>query len=317
MIMKRMYALLMILVLLFSQTGCSSRELSQTILSYVSGSDSAQKDQTGSDSGASGDGKKLFALADSSPKGTQPRLIYYEENTAVNFYDEGHFGYLALAYYAPKAVEPSVGMWQGDEFLDSLYTLVLDSGWVVAYISELPQKPDGQSDADYGKEIILKFYYHEDEDDHNPDLVLSLSDLGEPMTQEELCSIGFSLIEGHVCYIGYGGARYGSYGFELPFAKIWVDEYHNLSYESVEKIVEKFHFYAGDGTPLDQYFEGYYMQVDPGFAQTSTYLNFYPDDGQEHPEMAKAMCEKLQACKPYMEYTGPDGVTQRFPFLQK
>ena len=75
--------------------------------------------------------------------------------------------------------------------------------------------------------------------------------------------------------------------------------------------VEDFAFFAGDGTPLAEAFEGYTFEVraryDDMYAvfQSSTSTS---EDNMNHGDV-------LAALKPYMVYTAKDGTTQRFDLL--
>lgn len=80
----------------------------------------------------------------------------------------------------------------------------------------------------------------------------------------------------------------------------------------MEELAGHLSFFAEDGTPLEQYFDGFdSIAMEAG--ATSIYALLYRSDGAPYDKTQyKAMCEELRACNPYMIFTGSDGVEQRF-----
>ena len=79
--------------------------------------------------------------------------------------------------------------------------------------------------------------------------------------------------------------------------------------------MDRFSFFAGDGTPLGEYFDGYTLKPEP--RDLSMYVYLYQDDGTKDEAKNKSMCAELKACHPYAVYTGADGQTHQFPFFEK
>lgn len=139
-------------------------------------------------------------------------------------------------------------------------------------------------------------------------------DIGEQMTDAELQGIGFTFLDGRCCIIGQGRATYGSDNFGLFFGITRFDEDLDQNLSEIEGFGDQLKFYAGDGTPLEDYFDGFgTLKVD--VRDSSIYALLYSDGGTSKAE-TELMCDKLREAKPYMVFTGKDGTTQQFQLLQ-
>lgn len=143
----------------------------------------------------------------------------------------------------------------------------------------------------------------------------------ETLTKEEAVEIGLDIVDDHICIVSTGKPSYGWDNFTAPFVYInYLDEYHDRTIDEIDGLMESFSFYAEDGTPLGECFEGYTMKCEPGAFGTCICIYFYRDDtsgrkSSELKEEHKAKCDELRALKPYIVYTALDGTTQQFPFF--
>ena len=93
-------------------------------------------------------------------------------------------------------------------------------------------------------------------------------------------------------------------------------ENYNWNQRSWPIQAESFQVFAGDGTPLGDYFEGYDLVIVDD--EDREYIDIRLDvaDKNYSESRNKAMCDEVRACEPYMVYTASDGSTLTIPLLQ-
>lgn len=136
----------------------------------------------------------------------------------------------------------------------------------------------------------------------------------EQMTEDEMEAIGLDFLDGHCCIVGDGMTTYNGNSFGLTFGISWIDDYYFTSFREIEGFADRFSYFAGDGTPLAEYFEGY------STLEITTMINMFDvmllqDGDTGDKEQNEKMCDELRACEPYLIYTGLDGTEQRFDLL--
>ena len=136
----------------------------------------------------------------------------------------------------------------------------------------------------------------------------------EQMTEEEMKAIGLDFLDGHCCIVGDGKTTYNGNSFGLTFGINWMDDYYFTSFRELDGFADRFSYFAGDGTPLAEYFEGY------STLEMTTMINMFDvmllqDGDTGDKEKNEKMCDALRACEPYLIYTGLDGTEQKFDLL--
>ena len=216
------------------------------------------------------------------------------------FEDDGEqFTYLAFALLGPA--DAGFHLEGGtSEIADAWLTINhMDGGWRVVTCTELP---GGVTTEDVSLSVT----------DHSTseEKTVLLSDWGEPMSKEELQTVGIYEIEGHLALVGDGYVTTSSdqYGFNVGLGLIGAD-YGNpkTDFPTLENAAEVFRFYAADGTPLE---ESIGQEIEEFFMNAGTLkVRFGLKDGAD----ADTENEKLKEKDPYMEYTNADGETFQFP----
>ena len=126
--------------------------------------------------------------------------------------------------------------------------------------------------------------------------------------------IGLDFLDGHCCLVSDGRTMYSGKAFGLTYGITWFDDYYFGSFQDIEGFADRFSYYAGDGTPLAEYFKGY------STLEITTMINMFDvmllqDGDTGDKEKNKKMGDELRACEPYLIYTGLDGTEQRFDLL--
>lgn len=213
--------------------------------------------------------------------------------------DGEQFTYLAFALLGPADAGFHL---EGNtsEIADAWLTINhMDSGWRVVTCEELPS---GVTTED----VSLSVTDHSTSDGKT----VLLSDWGEPMSKEELQTVGLYEVEGHLTIAGEGRTAKNSdqYGFMVGLGLIG-PEYGNpeTSFPTLENAAQVFQFYAADGTPLAQSLG---QEIDECFMTGSTLKVWF---GLPEETDAEAALDKLVEKDPYMEYTNADGETFHFP----
>ena len=283
---KRIVCLAGILMLSITLSGCSN---SATDTSKNEGNEGQSSSQQGS--AVMGDNEQNV----SSLEDCQLRLIDCHQ-----FEDDGEqFTYLAFALLGPADAGFHL---EGNtsEIADAWLTINhMDGGWRVVTCTELP---GGVTTED----VSLSVTDHSTSDEKT----VLLSHWGDPMSKEELQTVGIYKIEGHLVIVGEGSTSKSSdqYGFMVGLGLVG-PEYGNpeTAFPTLENAAQVFRFYAADGTPLAQSLG---QEIDECFMTGSTLkVRFELPEGTD----ADTALDKLIEKDPYMEYTNADGETFRFP----
>ncbi len=221
--------------------------------------------------------------------------------------------YLCVAYYGPCS-GASFANTDGKRIADFVGYGRPSHGWTIIQCKEFPEE--------YANEDVMLLVTDQTAE-RNADgtYQTGLFPFPETLTKEEAVEIGLDIVADHICMVSTDKPTYGWNNFTAPFVYVnYLDEYHGRPIEEIEGLMESFSFYAEDGTPLGECFEGYTMKCEPGIG-TSICIYFYNDDtsgsSSALKEQNKAKCDELRALKPYIVYTAPDGTTQQFPFFKE
>ena len=205
--------------------------------------------------------------------------------------------WIAVAYYGPENVRLSP-CWNGevDPWPFGQYGRDLSSGWTVAYILRRPEIGDSPFSAEELEGLGLVAEDREDESSS-----VTFENL-EQMSETEMRAIGLPFLDGHRCLIGTQ-TSVGGDNFRMIVDFSWMDE---MSEADSEGFLDRVSFFAGDGTPLDHYFDGYTLEttLDTNITFTIS-VDFCSSSSDE--EQNKTMIQELKASEPYMIYTGLDG----------
>ena len=152
-----------------------------------------------------------------------------------------------------------------------------------------------------------------------------ITDFEDSRTEEELRASGFVVWDDHYAAMLETRTTYGSgsstdldtpsFGlfFEMyPYGKDWAS-----GLKDIEGLSEQLAFYAGDGTPLEEYFEGF-DSIAIEINDVTIYALIYQSEGASYDESQyKEMCNELRACTPYMILTEKDGTVQKFTLFDE
>lgn len=292
---KRLVFLVLTVLLLGTMTACTKKSGSSD--KPINESNTAQAEDSFLENSETvvDEGKNVLTLEDS-----ELRFVYARDNFVVVAF-HGPDGDIGMHFCNPDGsdLEQTALLGYGD----------LGNGWTLGITYELSENYTaddlGLSVTDYDGEKMADGTY----------ATKVFSDLGEPMTEAELKDIGLSFLDGACGVVSSGRTTYGSGNFGLFFSISWLDDNFDKSLDEVEGFsVDHFSFFAGDGTPLGEYFDGYTLQVDP--RDSSIYVLLFQDADPKDEAKNESMCDELKDCQPYAVYTGTDGSTQQFSFLQ-
>lgn len=237
-----------------------------------------------------GEAAKALTLADG-----EARLIYANNTYAV------------AAYYGPKDISASFCREDGSIVGGMVGYGHPSDGWTLIISREFPEGYDysgiGVMVTDQGAE--------KNADGRYP--TQNYLDI-EQMSTEEMRDIGLDFLDGHCCLVGGGQEIYSSNSFGITFGITWFDDYYFTSFREIEGFADRFSYFAGDGTPLEEYFDGY------SSLEITTMINMFDvelvqDSTSGDKAQNEKMCGELKDCHPYMIYTGTDGTQQRFDLL--
>lgn len=211
--------------------------------------------------------------------------------------------YLLLAYYGPQEdISATFCNADGTDFskAPTPYKCLLGKGWRLIDKKELPVGVDvdfiALRVADYAADGNARVF----------------SDFGAAMTDDELKEIGVTFFEWHACCITDSDqVLYDSSEFGILLSFCWIAEDRNMTAENWPFSLEAFAFFAGDGTPLEDAFEGYTFEVSARY--DDMYAVFRSSASTSEDNMNN--CDVLAELKPYMVYTAKDGTTQYFELL--
>lgn len=293
---KRLVFLILTVLLLGMMTACTKKSGSAD--KPVNESNSAQaEDSSAENNDAAVDEEEKVPTLENS----ELRFVYAKDNFVVVAF-HGPDGDIGMHFCNPDGsdLSPSAFLGYGD----------LGNGWTLGITYELSENFTaddlGLSVTDYDGEKMPDGTY----------ATKVFSDLGEPMTEEELKDIGLSFLDGACGVVGRGRTIYGSDSFGMFFSISWLDDNFDKNLDEVEGFsVDRFSFFAGDGTPLGEYFDGYTLQLEP--RDSVIYVYLYQEEGSKDEAKNESMCDELKDCQPYAIYTGADGSTQQFTFFQK
>lgn len=260
-----------------------------------------------SDGGGTLDGSAASDSETQSEKSSEPaaeltldnaeaKLVYAKDNYAVAAFHgpDGDIG----AHFCDAG---------GEKVRDCFGSVSLGNGWTLLSSNEFPEGYDyseiGLSVTDYDAKPTA--------DGHYPSAdYLKI----EQMPEDEMRDIGLVFLDGHCCYVGPGRMTYGGYSFGFSYGITWFDDYYFTPFTEIDGFADRFTYFAGDGTPLDEYFEGYTeLEITP---MTSMFDVMLVNKDVFDKEKNESMCDELKKCDPYMIYTGLDGTQQKFDILE-
>lgn len=142
--------------------------------------------------------------------------------------------------------------------------------------------------------------------------------LGEPMTDQELKDVGFDFLDGHCCIVSSGRGTYGPSNFGIMFNISWFCDGYDRESKTIDidGFWDRFTFFTGDGTPLEEAFEGFSdLQVNSRDDSSVNVLLY--TEGSSDKETLKKLVRELMESQPYMIYTDEDGTTHTFTLEDK
>lgn len=266
----------------------------------------------GKTSGAADAGTETDSSADSAgeqlPETTETPEIALEDSQAKLIYAKDN--YAVAAFYGPDggdSVNADFCDAEGNSAGVFCGTGTLKDGWQLVVSREFPKGYDYS-----GIGVIIEDVKAErDADGKYPSkTILNI----EQMSEDEMRELGIDFLDGHACIVGDGGTTYGNWEVGIECNITWFDDMYFEDLRTVDGFTDHFSFFAGDGTPLEDYFEGYStLEVEPLITWVKATLKQDGDTADEAKN--KSMCDELNACNPYMIYTGLDGTEQRFELL--
>ena len=213
----------------------------------------------------------------------------------IDFYPYEGNTFLVFAFLGPGG---DVSMYlensNGEERVTDLPTVGMKNGWKVKRCFELP----GGCSLDNLQLNVTNY---------DTDEKAIFSDWGDPMTVEEMENCGIYDMEGYYMMVGSGRKYKGRerFGIQVGYAPVGRDG--QLDTPVFENAAELFHFYAADGTPLEEYLDGFEMTVYTG-EMGNIYAEYSAPEGTD----IDAQLNKLSEAEPYLEFTGTNGRTIRF-----
>ena len=169
----------------------------------------------------------------------EAKLIYAKDN------------YVVAAFHGPDG---DVGAYfcdaDGNRIDDQVGYGNPSEGWTLVVAREFPEEYDS------GK-LVLHFTDYDAEKNADGTYASQNYPVAEQMTEEEMKAIGLDFLDGQCCIVGDGMTIYSGNSFGLTFGINWLDDNYFVSFRDMEGFADRFSYFAGDGTPLDEYFEGY------------------------------------------------------------
>lgn len=297
--MKRKMAILLLTILIVSLTGCGDREAGSNTNPKVSGTEEDSSNEGSQEDTDSGYGIGIVQAEELSLADGEAKLIYHDG------------AFITAVYHGPyHDIGASFSNAAGDTLGGFVGYGHLSDGWTVIQCNEFAEEYTGD-------DIMLSVTDYNGEKNEDGTYKSQLYPLTETLTKDEAKAVGLNIIADHICTVSADKPTYGSNNFTVPFLYIrFLDEYYNQSIEEIAGLVDSFSYYAEDGTPLEECFEGYTMTREPSVTGTCISLYFY-NNGAGSKEQNKEMCDKLRELKPYALYTEKDGTTQQFPFFDE
>lgn len=304
----------LLIVLIFCLAGCGQTNHTDSAMdSQPETSISAQPDMEETDN----------AQEDETKSGTAeilPPVMTIEESEAWLLYSDG--SYAEVLVHGPEGnVSGQVCLQDGTDVETDGGRLFfgarkLAPGWNLMVTNKIPDE--------YSMENLAVKLTWEDggkgSDGAYPSTLIT--ELGGPRTADELRAGGMVVWDEHYGAMLEARTTYGSGSgtdLDAPSFGLFFELYFYGADQNVlpEDLGSQLTFFAGDGTPLKDYFEGFdSIEIEVGTA--SVYMLLYRSDGAPYDETEyKEMCDELRACEPYMVFTGKDGTAQQFSLLQE
>lgn len=189
-------------------------------------------------------------------------------------------------------------------------------GWIFVNTNQIP---DDYAIADLALTLIWQ-NGEKTADGTYPSVLIT--EFGDSCTEDELRARGFVVWDGHYGVMLDARTTYGSGSsteLDAPSFGLFFELYFYGEDKNVipAELAGQLAFFAGDGTPLENYFEGY-DSIEIEVNSVSVYALLYRSDGAAYDEAQyKEMCNELRACEPYMVFTGRDGAIQKYPMFQE
>jgi len=299
--MKRFLCALLACALMFMAAGCGEGEQGTN-----AGSDTGSKSGSSQQSDDAGDvldtlGDALMPEKELTLEEGEVRLVYVGD------------GVLAVIFHGPyKDIGMHFCYKDGSDLEEELFLGYGDfnPGWTMAVTYEYT----GQYDL---AELGLGVSDYEAERNADNTYASKVYPIGEQMTDDELKAAGFDFLDGRCCAVGAGRGTYGSKNFGILWGVTWFCDNYDRETETIDiaGFRDKVKFYYGDGKPLEDYIEGYTLEID-WYNDAGLAALFYQDEGGSNgEEQHDQMCDELIAAKPYLVYTNDDGTTQEFPLF--
>ena len=287
--MKRIFALLLVFAMLTAAlAGCAGKQTSE-------GKTSGGADNTQAEDPASQEETPDDAATETAGQGDRKvRMVYFEPGYMVLSLN-GDFLAFGFQQSDGEDLEPDEEsesdhwMVQGGISRENL-RLITVAGFSKKYAAE-----------------DIAFYAEEQTESGEEDNLYT--DLWEPMTDEEWEAIGCIDLDGHCCYFETDTSYDDNYFMaisQFAFIKDNGKTFHNSGIT-----LDNFALFAGDGTPLDTYFDGYTWH--PLLMSDRSLVNelWFRFEGGKDRETNKEKLEELIACEPYIVFTGSDGSQQQ------
>lgn len=194
-------------------------------------------------------------------------------------------------------------------------TRKLSPGWCLMVTNKIP-------DENTMNNLAVKLTWEDGEqnaDGTYPSVLIA--ELGGQRTADDLRASGMVVWDDHYGAMLEARTTYGSGSstdLNDPSFGLFFELYFYGSDMNVlpEDLSDQLTFFAGDGTPLENYFEGF-DSIAIEINTVSVYALLYRSDGAPYDETKyKEMCDELRACEPYMVFTGKDGTTQKYTIFQ-
>lgn len=288
--MKKIISFILAVFMLLSLTACAKPADDDTPSpAETSGSDAAQSGGKWDYSSVQTEAPKDLTLDDA-----QVRLIYFNDP------GNGKNPYLLVAYHGPwEGVYASFVGTDGMAIADAYY-MEFESGWCFLQTEELPE---GTTLDDVGVYVT----------DHVTERIFT--DFGEALTDQELEGIGAVFLGGKLCAFSTDN-RLSATRSEATFT-VYVQVYRqeSIPVSDLPFDISDFQFFAGDGTPLSEYADGYEYSVEvdkDSRDKLKGILVRFAETVDHDIDENDAFCQMLRTLDVYMTYTAADGTTTRY-----
>lgn len=296
--MKKIIAFILVLVFVLSLAACGKTDTNK---GSTGNADSGNAGTSQSNSGNKWDYSGSQTEAPSSAltlDDAQVRLIYFNDP------GNGKNPYLLVAYYGPREdISINFVDAEGNKIADAYYKQ-FESGWRFLQTEELPE---GTTLDNVGVRVTD---YAADGDPRR-----IFTDFGEAMTDQELEDIGAVFLGGKLCAFSADN-RLSATRSEATFT-VYVQVYRqeSIPVSDLPFDISDFQFFAGDGTPLSEYADGYEYSVEvdkDSRDKLKGILVRFAETVDHDIDENDAFCQMLRTLDVYMTYTAADGTTTRY-----